>query len=176
LQAPIAATYTFNTRFDDGGELWLSPNADPRAAVRVVAVDSADEQSTADGSSAEASGFCDAWACGTRACFRSFFGFLSFENAGKTCADLGGLLGAPRSAAESALIISTMPVYAYYWIGLSDDGEEGKFSYSDGTFAGYDTKNAPPVGWSYTRWAGNQPDDHANQENCVEMHQVRWPL
>jgi hypothetical protein len=36
--APVTARYTFNVHFDDGGELWLSPNADPRAAELKLAV------------------------------------------------------------------------------------------------------------------------------------------
>ena len=37
--APVSANYTFNTRFDGGGELWLSPSADPRQAERLVSID-----------------------------------------------------------------------------------------------------------------------------------------
>ena len=33
--APVAANYTFHAQFSGGGELWVSPNADPRGAERI---------------------------------------------------------------------------------------------------------------------------------------------
>jgi len=176
-QAPIAANYTFNTRFDDGGELWVSPNADPRAAERVAVVDSVEEESTAAGADADSStGFCSAWECGDRACFRSYYGFLTNDNAIKSCESVGAKLGTPRSSAEVDLITASQPVDTWpedtwYWIGVNDMGEEGTWRYSDGTLAGVAVTrgSAASGGFSYEGFGSSQPDDYSNTENCVQI-------
>ena len=36
LWAPVTGNYTFHLKASDGGELWLSPDADPRSARRIL--------------------------------------------------------------------------------------------------------------------------------------------
>ena len=45
----------------------------------------------------------------------------------------------------------------YFWIGLSDQGEENHFVWEDGS------------GLSYSNWATNEPNDHGNGEDCVHL-------
>jgi hypothetical protein len=44
--APVTANYSFNTRYNDGGELWLSSNADKKGAQRIFSQRGALEDST----------------------------------------------------------------------------------------------------------------------------------
>jgi len=129
--APRDASYSFNVRLSDGGELWLSPNADPRAAVREISVLSQATGSTGstapDGSLPSA--FCAAWsqiaatptttvtttACvGTR-CFRAFGGYLDHDNAASACSEYGAVLAAPRNSNENAAIAKL--IKANSWLG-----------------------------------------------------------
>jgi len=43
------------------------------------------------------------------------------------------------------------------WIGFNDVTTEGAFRWADGSHV------------TYTKWAWNQPDNHNDYENCVEM-------
>ncbi len=44
------------------------------------------------------------------------------------------------------------------WIGASDHGKEGRFVWDDGE---------QPISPGYTNWWLNQPDNHANNEDCM---------
>jgi hypothetical protein len=173
--APMAATYTFNTRFDDGGELWLSPNGDPRAAERLIAIDSAEDDaasaSTAPGADAAASPFCADWSCAGDRCFRSFAARVSYDLAEKKCKDHGAVLGAFRSPTEKTAFMAALTEGGSYWIGLSDRSKEGYFSFTDGTEAGYAHQHTFADAWSsygYS-WNSGEPNDYNNIENCVEI-------
>ena len=178
--APVAGDYTFHARFDDGGELWLSRNGDPRHAQRLVGVDAAsgagagarEDTHGGDGSTAaEGDGeFCDAWACtaneatggGGERCFRRFGGHLDWYGAERACAVYGGHLAAPRSEAERGLLTGSGG-----WLGLNDRAQEDMWRYADGTFAGNTRGGSATTGWDYAYWASGEPNDYSNTENCV---------
>ena len=44
------------------------------------------------------------------------------------------------------------------WIGLHDTGKEKEFIWFKGNFRG-----------GYKKWCPNQPDNHHNKEDCVEL-------
>ena len=54
----------------------------------------------------------------------------------------------------------------FYWIGLSDDDQEGTFVWIDGTIATYeDWKNEN---------GDTEPSDRDHTENCVVIHSGGW--
>ena len=82
--APTTANYTFNARFNGEGELWLSPNADPRFAQRIVS-------STEPDLGTESSEVCDDWTCVEGQCFRAFGRYShTFDQAQYACEQFGG--------------------------------------------------------------------------------------
>ena len=168
--APTAANYTFNTRFDDGGELWLSPNADPRAAELLVAVSSAGNAGSAPGTDSAASASCDKWSCAGDRCFRAFTGQLEYDSAARACASYSAVLAAPRSSAENVLIQNLISAkgLSRAWLGVSDASKEGFFNYPNGDYAGFGA-NSVVEDWSYENWAGTEPNDASGIENCGEM-------
>ncbi len=148
--APVDGTYTFHGRFDDGGELFLSANADPRSATRLLSVGSGDTVADVGGGSggAENSGsnsrsgrdedWCSAWSCVGNRCFRAMGGYLTYKEAKRACAEFDAVLGAPRSTAEQSvleLMLSGQGIDEA-WLGISDEGQEDVFAYADGSLAG----------------------------------------
>ena len=160
--APETGTYTFNTRFNDGGELWLSPNADPRSAERIIAVSSGTSSGAGSDGSMD-SAFCDGWSCVGGRCFQRFLGYFNPENSAMACSKYGARLAAPRNAAEAALVSGTG------WLGINDKGTEGTFYYSDGTLAGVASRDGTLSGWSYEKFHSGEPNDYSNTENCIEQ-------
>jgi hypothetical protein len=167
--APKTANYTFNTRFNDGGELWLSPNADPRSAELLISVNSAAHReitSSSPGAFADVSSFYDSWTCmANKRCFRHFGGYLNADNAQRACEVYGATLAIPQSASENTAIKSLIGS-AGAWLGLSDRGKEGYFYSQDGTYMGY-ASYPNYAGWSYKNFNTGEPNDYANVENCV---------
>ena len=51
---------------------------------------------------------------------------------------------------------------AYGWTGLSDSLQEGTWKWTDGTLTGY------------TNWAKDEPNDHGDDHNCVEIRMGRY--
>ena len=176
--APRTANYTFNFKANDGGELWMSPNADPRASKRLIAASSkvASTDYTdvvnapAPGSDATVSSSqCGEWSCVGDRCFRAFGARLSYDNAERACQIYGGHLGAPRTWAEKNVIgtITAAQSLTWHWMGINDRNQESTWLYADGTYAGYDDATTE-YGWSYIEFASTQPDDSNGDENCVE--------
>jgi hypothetical protein len=175
--APRSANYTFNVKVNDGGELWLSPNADPRAARRLIAVSSeAASTKYADGFGATSPGsvatvssaLCDEWSCVDDRCFRALGAMLTYDNAERACQTYGGHLGAPRSSAEKSVIgtITVAQSIGWHWLGINDRNKESTWLYADGTPAGYDDATTDN-GWSYTGFSSSEPNDSGGDENCV---------
>jgi hypothetical protein len=189
--APITANYTFNVRFDDGGELWLSENADPRQARRVVSTDYTVTKSTTDpephtsqssaqyladfGETATAtataapSELCASWTnCAEGKCYRLFNGLLNYAAAENACSAYGGRLAIPRTAAQESAILQERKHNV--WIGMDDRAREGEYRFSDGTIAGSCGSGAASCeGFENSVFAGQQPDDANGNENCVEI-------
>ena len=175
--APRTANYTFNFKANDGGELWLSPNADPRASKRLISAASMTTSTDyADGFGALAPGsdavvstaLCGEWSCVGDRCFRAFGGRLSYDNAERACHNYGGHLGAPRSWAEKSVVgtITAAQGIGWHWLGLNDRNQEFSWLYADGTFAGYDDMTTD-YGWSLNEFASTEPNDYGGDENCA---------
>ena len=160
--APRTANYTFHTNFDDGGELWLSPHADPRAAVRVLRTEHATKVDTNHNTVSS----CGEWKCLGERCFRAFNGYLDYNTAIKSCATYGALLAAPRTSAENTLIHEL--ISSNSWIGIDDRGMVGHWKYSDGSRAGYALRGELH-GWEYEVFNHGEPNDYNNAEKCGEM-------
>lgn len=164
--APTTANYTFNGFFDDGGELWLSPNADPRSAIPELRV-SPGHDSKSDGSST--SQLCGEWKCVGVRCFRPFGARVTYDNAAKTCASVGGLLAAPRNSAESTLIKSffatTLGFGEPAWIGIDARGKTYSFKYSNGAYAGFANSNTGQYyDWTYSNFHYGEPNNWGHSE------------
>jgi len=182
--APRTANYSFNFKVNDGGELWLSPNADPRASRRLIAQNSIPMSSnylkgitsTSPGSDATiSSALCGEWSCLGDRCFRAFGGHLTYDNAERACQTYGGHLGSPRSSDESALIgtIISAQGIGWHWLGITDRNQESTWTYADGSFAGFDDMSSD-YGWSYNGFSSTEPNDYGGSENCVASHSSRW--
>jgi len=173
--APRTANYTFNFKVNDGGELWLSPNADPRASRRLIALHSIPTDFTGEFTSSPgmdatvSSALCGEWACLGDRCFRAFGGHLTYDNAERACQNYGGHLGAPRSSAESALVGSIISAQGigWHWLGLTDRNQESRWLYADGSYAGFDDMSSDH-GWSYNGFSNTEPNDSGGYENCVD--------
>ena len=175
--APRTANYTFNFKANDGGELWMSPNADPRASKRLISISSMTTSTDyADGFGAQAPGsdtdvstaLCGEWSCLGDRCFRAFGGWLTYDNAERACHSYGGHLGAPRSSEEKSVIytITSAKGIGWHWLGLNDRNQEFSWLYADGTSAGFDDMTTDS-GWSYNEFANGEPNDWEGTENCV---------
>lgn len=73
-----------------------------------------------------------------------------------------------ESADENEFIRAQLPLdtWADYWIGLTDEQEENKWKWSDGTDLG-----------NYTNWGGvehKQPNDKGHKENCVGIRNGKF--
>jgi hypothetical protein len=175
--APVTAQYIFNARFDDGGELWMSPNADPRAAVRLLSVTSLSLTSQVTSGSDAASELqssvnpvCADWSCVGERCFRAFGGHMTADNAAGTCKSFGGLLANPRTKTENDVLKRLVSKKeSSYYIGMNDRSMEGHFKYSDGSNAGSAYLNDRQQ-WSYSNWASDEPNDFNNLENCAVIY------
>ncbi|XP_035694010.1 collectin-10-like [Branchiostoma floridae] len=70
----------------------------------------------------------------------------------------------PRDAETNAYLTTiheAMAVYSGFWIGLSDQHEEGVFKWVDGTALG-----------EYNDWDSGEPNDYGEHKDCV-LHMVR---
>merc|ERR1712013_26161 len=54
------------------------------------------------------------------------------------------------------------PTGSSFWIGGSDQEEEGIWKWSDGSK------------WNFTQWLTNEPNNHLDNENCVQFGLHRW--
>ncbi|KAI8490571.1 hypothetical protein Bbelb_318390 [Branchiostoma belcheri] len=93
-------------------------------------------------------------------CYKAFNVSKNFWQAHLACyEDAGGTLAMPRDNDTNAFLISlykTASKNRFFWIGLHDEDEEGKFKWLDGTALG-----------EYNSWATGQPNNYLNREDCV---------
>ena len=91
-------------------------------------------------------------------CYRLIDEAVKWEAARSRCRDLGASLAMPKTASETAFVVSLNPRYSIWqWIDLSDQITENEFVWGDGTPLGVS-------GWTF--WYGNQPNNAGN-EDCV---------
>ena len=175
--APHSGNYSFHLRASGGGEVWMSPDADPRSARRILSSrpEHRDAFPVLPGMSTnKASTLNDEWACSgaagadDRACFRFFPLYETFEYAEMVCAGHGAVVANPKTQDEVDLLRSISS--GGVWIGLSDKGTEGHWYYNDGTYAGAAYDGEAFGDWSYGLWSNNEPNDSGGTENCAEMY------
>jgi C-type mannose receptor len=75
--------------------------------------------------------------------------------------DLASIPNGQAAATIASLLqqsnLATSVPAGRFWIGALDLATEGSFSWSDGS------------PWAYTNWAGDQPDNAGDVEDCVEI-------
>lgn len=78
------------------------------------------------------------------------------------CHELGGELASITNEAEhTAYLRATLGLHwTSWWLGLSDQAEEGTFVWSDGEPA------------TFTRWSSGEPNDAGGREDCAQL--VPW--
>ncbi|KAI8521345.1 hypothetical protein Bbelb_010990 [Branchiostoma belcheri] len=98
-------------------------------------------------------------------CYKAFVTPKKFSRATATCRQDGGTLPMPRDANTNAFLMSLFKTTTgsdrRFWLGLSDERQEGVFKWADGT----------PLG-AYAPWDLGQPlkdHVHGQLENCVYM-------
>jgi len=185
--APVSANYTFNARFGaaGAGELWLSPNADPRFAQRVLS-------STEPNPDAPAASANDDWECGEDGiCYRAFgYWSHSWPQAQYACEQFGGTLAVPRSSSQNSMIATALSKSSYAsntwaWIGLNDRGMEGHWEDADGNYMGYADNTYDPDGsctnaaatcadWAFESWDSSNPSDADEDEDCASYKSGVW--
>ncbi|WP_148314571.1 CotH kinase family protein [Sorangium cellulosum] len=87
------------------------------------------------------------------------FAPATWEDAELDCVAQGGHLVSIHDAETQDLVVSIADAVqpGDYWIGLTDEESEGDFAWTDGT--PYDDE----------RWAGGEPNNAGDGENCVEL-------
>ncbi|XP_019637235.1 PREDICTED: uncharacterized protein LOC109479686 [Branchiostoma belcheri] len=102
-------------------------------------------------------------------CYRYSVRRVTFNEAKTICGTEGGRLAVLKDQATDVFIrkrIRSLPHRRVlnYWIGLSDDQEEGTFVWSDGTEL---------TASGYTHWSQGKPDNAEVErgEDCVEIRQ-----
>ena len=114
-----------------------------------------------------------AWTCvGGSRCFRAFEGYLSWDNARRSCESRGAVLATPRSSEENKLWSRITKTNNWYWAGVNDRRKESHFYYGDGTYAGFGEMAFSGIkeGWVYENFNSNEPNDSGNNENCVHIN------
>ena len=94
---------------------------------------------------------------------------LPNSQASAVCADYGGRLANPRTTAQNAAIKSLGYGGSSTWIGLTDRGTEGSWTWSDGSHAGATGASSWQASWSFENWQGGQPDNSQGIEDCVVL-------
>ncbi|KAI8503793.1 hypothetical protein Bbelb_187640 [Branchiostoma belcheri] len=120
-------------------------------------LDSTPEGVTPPGTSVSCPDEYTEW-CGL--CYKAFNVSKNFWQSDLACYDdAGGTLAMPRDNDTNAFLISLYKIVSknrFFWIGLHDEDEEGKFKWLDGTALG-----------EYNSWATGQPNNYLNREDCV---------
>jgi cysteine-rich repeat protein len=84
-------------------------------------------------------------------CLLAFTNLATWSGAEVGCLGPGGHLLTTSSELENLVADSMVD---YFWIGFTDAGHEGRFTWSSGEAAGY------------AAWDSGQPDNHNGLQNC----------
>ncbi|XP_039249268.2 uncharacterized protein LOC120326974 [Styela clava] len=105
-------------------------------------------------------------------CYKFFNAKASFEGALEKCDDIGSTLATPKHSVEieslANYILKNRPYTKRYWIGLSDQAEEGVFKWAD---------DGATLQSSFKSWTAREPDSsesaepgsRGDQQDCVKM-------
>jgi len=100
-------------------------------------------------------------------CYKVVNHLASFEDAMETCQSLGGTLAMPKDDKTQTFLEVMMQKYRSktFWIGLTDQHEENKYKWSDGTDFMWRT--------DYHRFVIGKPDKQYKTEDCFEEGKTR---
>lgn len=87
---------------------------------------------------------------------------LGWHEAESYCELRGGHLATITSSSEQSFIQSLIPSNQNYWIGGTDEGHEGKWTWVTGE------------DWQYTNWCSNQPDNYSGDFHVREDFLIIW--
>ncbi|KAI8491763.1 hypothetical protein Bbelb_305680 [Branchiostoma belcheri] len=89
----------------------------------------------------------------------------AFNEAIKSCREDGGTLAMPRDAETQAFLVSLLPVSrsSWWWIGLHDQREEGRFEWVDGSALG-----------EFNLWMPGHPNGPFAHLDCVASFKTKW--
>ena len=85
---------------------------------------------------------------------------MTWSDAKSTCAKMGGYLATVTSADEEKFVYDLLKngTKNYYWLGASDDRQEGVWEWITGE------------AWNYTHWISGQPNNHNDQTGTSENY------
>ncbi|XP_037073808.1 mannose-binding protein C-like [Pollicipes pollicipes] len=92
-------------------------------------------------------------------CYKLQEAFMTHDQAEASCVQTNSHLAVPRSREEN-LCVAVMASEENKWLGIND-------RYSEGLFV--DWEGRPLTGEHFRAWAGGQPDDASDEEDCVEI-------
>ncbi|XP_019628776.1 PREDICTED: collectin-12-like, partial [Branchiostoma belcheri] len=89
----------------------------------------------------------------------------AFNESIKSCREDGGTLAMPRDAETQAFLVSLLPVSrsSWWWIGLHDQREEGRFEWVDGSALG-----------EFNLWISGHPNGPFAHLDCVASSKTKW--
>eukprot|EP00058_Branchiostoma_floridae_P003334 XP_002588822.1 hypothetical protein BRAFLDRAFT_89747 [Branchiostoma floridae] len=97
-------------------------------------------------------------------CFKAFNQQGNYDHAVATCSSDGGTLAMPWDAGINAFLIdlkNAVDKNAWFWFGLTDRVQEGKFVWADGVPLGH-----------FEQWAPGEPNNaYGGNEHCAHY----WP-
>ncbi|KAK5871289.1 hypothetical protein PBY51_004178 [Eleginops maclovinus] len=105
----------------------------------------------------------EGWVSYERSCYKLSINSLTWSKAEDQCRAQGGHLVVLNNAEELDYISRIVEIKYNYWIGLVERGNEGHWSWVDGT----DINSTPSF------WDNGQPDDwdfRENGEDCGQIH------
>ncbi|XP_019622030.1 PREDICTED: uncharacterized protein LOC109468216 [Branchiostoma belcheri] len=97
-------------------------------------------------------------------CYKAFNTRKNFHDASSTCVADGGTLAMPKDAGTNAFLLSLKNAVhraGWFWFGLVDHHQEGRWEWIDGT----------PLG--FRAWGPGEPNN-AGGEDCAEYFPTAW--
>ena len=87
---------------------------------------------------------------------------MSWNDSRLACQSYGGDLVSIKDQAEQTFLVNRFTLSQrrqYYWIGLTDEGHEGDWDWSDNSSS------------NFTNWrtSAGEPNNRGGNENCAEM-------